>query len=118
MRQSPLAVAFGLLLLPLACPVDSMAHTPSQSMAQDGIIHTSKDKQKASDASRRRALEDARRKAQQDAARRKAQEQARRKAQQDAARRKAQEQARRKAQQDAARRKAQEQARRKAQQDA
>ena len=70
MRQSPLAVAFGLLLLPLACPVDSMAHTPSQSMAQDGFIHTSKDKQKANDASRRRALEDARRKAQQDAARR------------------------------------------------
>ena len=118
MRQSPLAVAFGLLLLPLACPVDSMAHTPSQSMAQDGIIHTSKDKQKANDASRRRALEDARRKAQQDAARRKAQEQARRKAQQDAARRKAQQEALRKAQQDAARRKAQEEARRKAQQDA
>ncbi len=118
MRQSPLAVAFCLSLLPQACPLDSMAHTPSQSMAQDGIIHTSKDKQKASDASRRRALEDARRKAQQDAARRKAQEQARRKAQQDAARRKAQEEARRKAQQDAARRKAQEEARRKAQQDA
>ena len=114
MRQSPLAVAFGLLLLPLAWPIDSMAHTPSQSRVQDGIIHTSKDKQKANDASRRRALEAARRKAQQDAARRKSQEEARRKAQQDAARRKSQEE-RRKAQEDARRKVHQDAARRKAQ---
>ena len=89
MRQYPLAVVFGLLLLPLAWPIDAMARTPSQSMVRDGINHTPKDKQKASDASRRKAVEAARRKAQQEAARRKAQEEARRKAQQDAARRKA-----------------------------
>ena len=118
MRQYPLAVVFGLLLLPLTWPIDAMARTPSQSMVRDGINHTPKDKQKASDASRRKAVEAARRKAQQEAARRKAQEEARRKAQQDAARRKALEDARRKAQQEAARRKAQEEARRKAQQDA
>ena len=118
MRQYPLAVIFGLLLLPLAWPIDAMARTPSQSMVRDGINHTPKDKQKASDASRRKAVEAARRKAQQEAARRKAQEEARRKAQQDAARRKALEDARRKAQQEAARRRAQEEARRKAQQDA
>ena len=118
MRQYPLAVIFGLLLLPLARPIDAMARTSSQSMVRDGINHTPKDKQKASDASRRKAVEAARRKAQQEAARRKAQEEARRKAQQDAARRKALEDARRKAQQEAARRRAQEEARRKAQQDA
>ena len=118
MRQYPLAVVFGLLLLPLTWPIDAMARTPSQSMVRDGINHTPKDKQKASDASRRKAVEAARRKAQQEAARRKAQEEARRKSQQDAARRKALEDARRKAQQEAARRRAQEEARRKAQQDA
>ena len=127
MRQYPLAVTVGLFLLPLAWPIDSMAHAPSQGMVRNGIGHTAKDKQKANDAARRRSLEAARRKAQQDAARRKAQqdaarrkaqEEARRKAQQDAARRKAQEEARRKAQKDAARQKAQEEARRKAQKDA
>jgi len=91
MRQLPLAVTFGLLMLPLAWPIDPMAHTPPQSMVRDGDNHTAKDKQKANDASRRRAQEEARRKAQQEAARRKAQEEAHRKAQQDAARRKTQE---------------------------
>ena len=108
MRQYPLAVTVGLFLLPLAWPIDSMAHAPSQDMVRNGIGHTAKDKQKANDAARRRSLEAARRKAQQDAARRKAQQDALRKAQQDAARQKAQQDARRKAQQDAARRKAQE----------
>ena len=78
MRQYPLAVIFGLLLLPLVGSIDAMAHTPSQSMVRNGINHTPTDKQKASDASRRKALEAARRKAQQEAARRKAQEEARR----------------------------------------
>ena len=99
MRQHPLAVTAGLLLLPLVWPIDSMAHTPSQGMVRGGISHAAKDKQKTTDDARRRALE---------TARRKAQEEARRKAQ-DAARRKAQEEARRKAQ-DAARRKTQEEA--------
>ena len=117
MRQYPLAVTFGLLLLPLAWPIDTMAHTPSELMVQGGASRAAKDKQKANDEARRRALEAARRKAQQEAARRKVQEDARRKAQQEAARRKAQEDARRKAQQEAARRKAQEDARRKAQQE-
>ena len=126
MRQYPLAATFSLLLLPLTWTFASMAHSLDHGIARDGISHAAKDKQKANDASRRRAQETtkrktqeaARRKAQQDAARRKAQEAARRKAQQDVARRKAQEAARRKVQQDAARRKTQEAARRKVQQDA
>ena len=67
MRQYPLAVTLGLLLLPLAWPIDVMAHTPSQSMVRDGINRTPKDKQKANESSRRKALEAARRKAQQEA---------------------------------------------------
>ena len=118
MRQHPLALAVFLLLTPLAWPITSWAHTPPQGVVQGEISHAPKDKKKANDEARRRAQEAARRKAQQEAARRKAQEDARRKAQQDAARRKAQEDARRNAQQDAARRKAQEDARHKAQQDA
>ena len=89
MRQYPLAVTFGLLLLPLAWPIDTMAHTPSELMVQGGASRAAKDKQKANDEARRRALEAARRKAQQEAARRKAQQEAeRRKVQQEAARRK------------------------------
>ena len=118
MRQYPLALAVFLLLTPLTWPITSWAHTPPQGVVQGEISHAPKDKKKANDEARRRAQEAARRKAQQEAARRKAQEDARRKAQQDAARRKAQEDARRKAQQEAARRKAQEDARRKAQQEA
>ena len=67
---------------------------------------------------RRKAEEEARRKAEEEEARRKAEEEARRKAEEEEARRKAEEEARRKAEEEEARRKAEEEARRKAEEEA
>ena len=102
MRQSPLAVALSLLLVPLAWPINAWAQSPPQSMVTGGISPAPKDKKKANNDVRQRVQDAARRKAQQEAARRKAQADAQRKAQQEAARRKAQADARRKTQQQTA----------------